>query len=272
MTLQAVEVSRTQTNSTDNPTGTREFLVFDDDPSADAVSLNQAISKTGIKLFKRDRAPVLGRLIPLEVSVSTDLEGPNKFKVSWKYGLDIVGDTSSDPGEPGFIDFSITQRPVGIDTYRDRTASNAGTENIDIDIAGEPIDSGGDPVTSFVYQQDLSITQRYESFADIPVGASLVTVGKRNTGIFLGAAAGFLLYTGMSVSRDGVNSYNATFTFTYDEFAHRRQVPMKDADGVVITENKGTTDAPEFKAKTVHLKQPFPLTADFGLLGVVNPL
>ena len=273
MTLQSVEVSRTQTSTTDNPSGTREFLVFDDDPSSEAVSLQNAITKTGIKLFKRDRIPVLGSLIPMQVNVSTDLEGHNKFKVVWQYGLDRFDDqTDSSLGEPGFIDFSITQRPVGIDTYRDRTADNSGTGNIDNDIAGEPVDSGGDPITSFVYQQDLSITQRYESFSAIPVGASLATVGKRNTTNFLGAAAGFLLYTGMSVSRDGVNSYNATFTFTFDEFAHRRQIPMKDPDGVVITENKGTEALPEFKAKTVHLKQPFPVTANFNLLGIVNPI
>ena len=272
MTLQAVEVSRTQTSSTDNPSGTREFLVFDDDTSSEPVSLQQAITKTGIKLYKRDRVPVLGRLIPLEVSVSTDLEGHNKFKVSWKYGLDIVTDQGSEPGDPSFVDFSITQRPVPVDTYRDRTADNSGTASILTDIGGESLDTGGDPLTSFVNQQDLSITVRSESFAEIPVSTSLGLLGKRNTSAFFGAQAGFLLYTGLSVQRDGVNSYNTTLTFTFDEFAHRRQVPLKDPDGVVIPKNNGTTGEPDFAAKTVHLKQPFPETAEFANLGLPNPI
>lgn len=272
MTLQAVEVSRTQTNTTDNPSGTREFLVFDDDTSADTASLNKAISATGIRLFRRDKNPVLGRLIPLEVTVSTDLEGPNKFKVSWKYGLDVVTDVETEPGDPSFIDFSITQRPVPIDTYRDRTADNSGTGNILTDIAGESLDTGGDPLTTFVNQQDLSITIRTESFAEIPISTSLGLLGKRNKTPFFGAAAGFLLYTGLSVQRDGVNSYNSTLTFTFDEFAHRRQVPLKDPDGVVIPKNNGTTGEPDFAAKTVHLKQPFPNVAEFSLLGLPNPV
>jgi hypothetical protein len=272
MTLQSVEVSRTQTNTTDNPSGSREFLVFDDDPSAPAVSLQAAISKTGVKLFKRDKSPVLGRLIPLEVSVSTDLEGPNKFKVSWKYGLDVVTDSTSEPGDPSFVDFSITQRPVPVDTYRDRTADNSGTGSILTDIAGESLDTGGDPLTTFVNQQDLSITVRSESFSDIPVSTSLGLLGKRNKTPFFGASAGFLLYTGLSVQRDGVNSYNTTLTFTFDEFAHRRQVPLKDPDGVLIPKNNGTSGEPDFAAKTVHLKQPFPATAEFSTLNLPNPI
>ena len=105
MTLQAVEVSRQFTNSSDAQTGTREFLVFEDDQSQDQPTLQQAISATGIKLFKRDTNPVLGRLIPLEVNVQTDLEAVGKFKVSWRYGLEEITETGTEPGDPDFIDF-----------------------------------------------------------------------------------------------------------------------------------------------------------------------
>lgn len=117
MTLVAVETSRQQTNNRDNQSGTREFLVYENDESQPQPTLQQAIGSTGVRLFRRDDTPVLGRLVPIEVNVSTDLEAFGKFKVAFKYGLEEGGfDTS--PGDPDFIDFSISQRPVAVDTYR----------------------------------------------------------------------------------------------------------------------------------------------------------
>ena len=274
MTLQAVEVSRQRTNSSDDQTGTREFLVFEDDQSQDQPTLQQAISATGIKLFRRDLNPVLGNLVPLEVNVQTDLEAVGKFKVNWKYGLDEItgGNTGSEPGDPSFIDFSITQRPVAVDTYRVQpNLTTTGTNSIKTDIGGEPVDSAGDPLTTFVNQQDLQITVRSESFSDIPISTSLALLSHRNSVAFFGAPKGFLVYTGLRVQRDGINSYNTTLTFTYDESAHRRQVPQRDVNGDIPT--KDSDDTPPRKvAKTVHLIQPFPNISDFNLLGIPNPV
>ena len=273
MTLQAVEVSRQQTKSSDAQTGTREFLVFEDDQSQDQPTLQQAISATGIKLFRRDTNPVLGRLIPLEVNVQTDLEAVGKFKVSWRYGLEEITETGTEPGDPDFIDFSISQRPVAVDTYRIQPELNdAGTESILQDIEGQSVDSGGEPLTTFVRQQDLQLTVRSESFDNIPISTSLGMLSSRNSVAFLGAAPGFLLSTGLSVQRDGVNSYNTTLTFTFDEMAHRRQVPIRDVNGDIPPKNVGTSSEPNQVAKTVHLIQPFPFTSDFNDLGIPNPV
>lgn len=273
MTLNAVEVSRQQSNSSDAQTGTREFLVFEDDQSQDQPSLQQAISATGIKLFRRDSTPVLGRLIPLEVNVQTDLEAVGKFKVSWKYGLDQVTDTGTEPGDPDFIDFTINQKPVAVDTYRVGLEINTtGTGSITEDIAGTSIDRGGQPMTTFTNQQDLQLTSRAERFENIPIGTSLGLLSKRNSAEFLGAPIGSLLYTGLSVQRDGVNSYNVTVSFVYDELFHRRQMPIKDVNGDMPMKNVGTADDPIQVAKVVHLLQPFPATADFNLMGIPNPV
>tara|TARA_R100001510_G_C7650576_1_gene208107 strand:+ start:939 stop:1766 length:828 start_codon:yes stop_codon:yes gene_type:complete len=275
MTLQAVETSRQQTNNRDNQSGTREFLVFEDDESQPQPTLQQAVSSTGVRLFTRDQTPVLGRLIPLEVNVSTDLEAFGKFKVNWKYGLEDGGfDTS--PGDPSFIDFSISQRPVAVDTFRVAALNDPivapGTGNVQVDIGGIGVDSAGDPVTRFVNQQELSVTVRSESFNNIPIALSLNFLGKRNLSPYLGAQAGFLLYTGLSVQRDGVDSYNTTLNFVFDEDAHRRQVPQRDVNGTIIPENKGTSSEPKIRAKTVHMIQPFPELVNFQNLGVPNPV
>ena len=147
-----------------------------------------------------------------------------------------------------------------------------GTGNVQVDIGGIAVDSAGDPVTRFVNQQELSITVRSESFSNIPISTSLNTLGKRNLSPYLGAPAGYLLYTGLSVQRDGVDSYNTTLNFVYDEDAHRRQVPQRDVNGTIIPENKGTSSEPKIRAKTVHMIQPFPDLVLFENLGVPNPV
>ena len=277
MTLVAVETNRQQTNNRDNQSGTREFLVYENDESQPQPTLQQAVSSTGIRLFTADQTPVLGRLIPIEVNVATDLEAFGKFKVTWKYGLeDDLGGGDTSPGDPGFIDFSITQRPVAIDVYRISTENTPiqadGTNSIRQDIAGESVDSNGEPITKFVSQQELSITVRSESFDNIPISTSLNMLGTRNGSEYLGAAAGFLVYTGLSVQRDGVNSYNTTLNFVFDEEAHRRQVPQRDINGTIIPESQGTAANPMNRAKYVHLEQPFPKLTNFAALGVPNPV
>ena len=277
MGLVASEISRTLTQGSDEPSGQREFLVYEDDSLAPAPTLKQAVGATGVRLYNEDDPPVLGNLLPLEYNVKTDLEGPNKFIVTWKYGLETIQpDTSgndNNPGDPDFVDFSIVQRPVAIDTWRTGAFTQTGTDSIETDIGGTPADSAGEPVTTFITQQDLQIQVRSSSFDNIPLSTSLALLGTRNSSGFFGAQAGFLLYTGLSTQRDGVNSYNTTLTFTFDSLAHRRQQPQRSSTGEVSQEIKNEGEANEKRAaKSVHLIQPFPLTADFTALGVPNPI
>lgn len=277
MALIASEISRTLSQGTDEPSGQREFLVFEDDSTEPAPTLFEAVQSTGVRLYNQDDPPVLGNLLPLEFNVKTDLEGPNKFIVTWKYGLETIQpDTTggeSNPGDPGFIDFSIVQRPVAIDSWRTGAFNQTGTGSLEKDIVGTPADSAGEPITTFVTQQDLQIQVRSSNFNDIPISTSLALLGKRNSFTFFGAPAGFLLYTGLSTQRDGVNSYNTTFTFTFDSLAHRRQQPQRTSTGEVDQEVKNQGTANEKRAaKTVHLIQPFPFTADFSSLGLKNPI
>lgn len=273
MALVASEIGRTLTQGRDEPSGQREFLVYEDDSLGPAPSIKQAVFATGVRLYVQDDPPVLGNLLPLEYNVKTDLEGPNKFIVTWKYGLDTITGPDINPGDPDFIDFSIVQRPVAVDVWRTGNFLQGGTDSIEQNIVGESIDSAGEPVTAFITQQDLQIQVRSTTFANIPIGTSLDFLGKRNSQPFFGAPAGYLLYTGLSTQRDGVNSYNTTMTFTYDSLAHRRQVPQRSSTGEVATklENEGE-DNQKRVAKSVFLMQPFPDKVNFANLGVPSPI
>ena len=273
MGLVASEISRTLTQGTDEPTGQREFLVYEDDSLAPDPSLKQAVGATGVRLFVQDDPQVLANLLPLEYNVKTDLEGPNKFIVTWKYGLDTITVPDTNPGDPEFIDFSIEQRPVAVDVWRTGNFSQTGTDTIEEDIGGNEVDAAGEPVTAFITQQDLQIQVRSTQFSNIPISTSLSLLGKRNLNSFFGAAPGYLLYTGLSTQRDGVNSYNTTMTFTYDSLAHRRQVPQRESTGEVETELLNENESNEKRvAAVVHLVQPFPEKVSFQELGVPNPL
>jgi hypothetical protein len=273
MALVASEISRTLNQGTDEPTGQREFLVYEDDSLGPAPSLKQAVFATGVRLYVQDNPPVLANLLPLEYNVKTDLEGPNKFIVTWKYGLDTITVPDINPGDPEFIDFSIVQRPVAVDVWRTGNFLQGGTDSIEQNIGGDQVDAAGEPVTAFITQQDLQIQVRSTEFENIPIGTSLSFLGKRNSSEFFGAPAGYLLYTGLSTQRDGINSYNTTLTFTYDSLAHRRQVPQRESTGEVETELLNANQSTEKRvAAVVHLVQPFPDKVNFENLGVPNPL
>lgn len=273
MALVASEIGRTLTQGRDEPTGQREFLVHEDDLTAEAPTITQAVQATGVRLYTQDNPAVLGNLLPLEFSVKTDLEGPNKFVVTFKYGLDTITGPDINPGDPEFVDFSIVQRPVAVDVWRTGDFSQEGTGSIETNIGGDSVDAAGEPVTAFISQQDLQIQVRSTEFSNIPVGTSLAFLGKRNSRAFFGAPKGYLLYTGLSTQRDGVNSYNTTMTFTYDSLAHRRQVPQRESTGEVETELLNEGEAGEKRVATnVHLIQPFPDEVNFENLGVPNPL
>tara|TARA_Y100000114_G_scaffold155881_1_gene181236 strand:+ start:41 stop:874 length:834 start_codon:yes stop_codon:yes gene_type:complete len=275
MTLVAFEQSRGFDRDTDGQSGTRSFLVVEQDSTVTTQpSIDQVIRATGVRLYRQDGAigdspPPLGNLIPLSVNVRSESDAQIQYTVEFKYGLDSLIPDEESPDDPSFVSFTLSQRPVTVDVFR----SDDGTLKIvddGTDIAGEPIDQTGIPLTAIIRQQDLELSVRYESFDRVPNISSLYLVGKRNSTPFLGAAAGYLVYTGMSVSRDGVNSYRAAFTFSWDQWQHMRQVPGRDQNGTVTTKNDFAIDD-RHHAENVFYKQPFADTENFNLLGIPDP-
>ena len=275
MTLEAFEQSRGFEQGTDGRSGTREFLVVENDSTVTAQpSMGQVIRSTGVRLYVPDLDPVLGNLIPLSVSVRTQGDKQIQYLVSFKYGLETVGsdDTTDDPSAPSFVAFNISQKPIAFDLWRASDFTFPPDEFTDI--GGTPMDNAGEPVTAFITQQELELQVRYENFADVPNLDSLSSVGKRNFTNYLGAEPGRLLFTGMSLSRDGINSYNASFTFVWDQFFHQRQVPKRDQNGDPILKEDPNSPSGEthYVAETVMFKDPFPDVIDFHLLGLPDPV
>ena len=274
MTLVAFEQSRGFDRDTDGQSGTRSFLVVEQDPTVTTQpSLDQVIRATGVRLYVQDNPvggdpPPLGVLIPLSVNVRSESDAQIQYTVEFKYGLDTLIPDEESPDDPNFVSFTLSQRPVAVDLFR---ADDGTLEVLEGgDIKGAPVDESGVPITAFIIQQDLELSVRYPSFDRVPNISSLYLVAKRNSTPFLGAAAGTLLFTGMSVSRDGVNSYRANFTFTWDQWRHMRQVPSRDQNGEVVISDRFEVDD-RFKADLVIYKQPFPDTENFNLLGIPDP-
>ena len=274
MTLVAFEQSRGFDRDTDGQSGTRSFLVVEQDSSVTTQpSIDQVIRATGVKLYRQDISigdspPPLGNLIPLSVNVRSESDAQIQYTVEFKYGLDSLIPDEESPDDPNFVSFTLSQRPVAVDLFR---ADDGTLEVLEGgDIKGAPVDESGVPITAFIIQQDLELSVRYPSFDRVPNISSLYLVAKRNSTPFLGAAAGTLLFTGMSVSRDGVSSYRATFTFTWDQWRHMRQVPSRDQNGEIVLTDRFDVDD-RFKADLVIYKQPFPDTENFNLLGIPDP-
>ena len=274
MTLVAFEQSRGFDRDTDGQSGSRTFLVVEQDSSITTQpSIDQVIRATGVRLYRQDGAigdspPPLGNLTPLSVNVRSESDAQIQYTVEFKYGLDSLIPDEESPDDPNFVSFTLSQRPVAVDLFR----SDDGTLEVleGGDVKGLPVDESGVPITAFIIQQDLELSVRYPSFDRVPNISSLYLVAKRNSTPFLGADAGTLLFTGMSVSRDGVSSYRANFTFTWDQWRHMRQVASRDQNGEIVLTDRFEVDD-RFKADLVIYKQPFPDTENFNILGITDP-
>jgi hypothetical protein len=79
--------------------------------------------------------------------------------------------------------------------------------------------------------------------------------------------AGFVLFTGASAKRVGPSKYEVQYKFVYDDFAHCRQVAIRDLDG----RPKITTPSTDGRANAslVVWRQPFPTTYNFATMGIV---
>ncbi len=139
-------------------------------------------------------------------------------------------------------------------------AANLNTPT-ETDIAGTAIDANGEPVSTMRRKQEMTFTVRLAS-ASIDKTTILGLIGKRNSATFLGATAGYVLFHGFRQSRVGPDLYDVTYVFTWDEWAHLRQVPDRDAD----RETKRGTGGYANKAYPVYWKQPFPGTGNFSTL------
>jgi len=119
---------------------------------------------------------------------------------------------------------------------------------------GTVVHQGGEPVTIPVPITTIALTtqQGGEYFS---LGNTNLKAGKRNASEFYGFDSGSVLFTGMSVQRQSIDSWDITYNFSWDEWKHMRQVPKRSDDGEVQFEDDGTLE--------IYFKQPFPDRTSF---------
>lgn len=250
--------SRSLSVSGGRVTGTRVFVVYDD---------ASAITQPATITLGANGMPQQGDLFPGETSVYAIShtidplgDGAYTWRVTWQYGPNTVS-----PNELGYVERSISQEAVFYELFRINVPSSySGNGSNGADIGGTPIDSGGYPVSRPALVINLDLV---ENVAEITIPARLVTiagmVGKRNSVIFEGFAAGTLVYTGATSSRIGTGLFGLAHRFQYRVDGHMIQQPKRTSQGDV-----GLQFYPQygFVAKDVYFVQPFPQLADFDTL------
>jgi hypothetical protein len=170
-------------------------------------------------------------------------------------------DESESPATYSKIE-SSTKAEV-VDVWRiGATADNINNPGATYDIGGTGVDARGVPVSALVVQQELTYTVQH-NFTNSDQATVNAMIGTRNSALFLGGNAGYVLFTGVRRSRIAVNLYEVTYTFVWDAAAHLRQIPDRDADGEPIIAIGGAYDK---KAKFVYARQPFPTLSNFSSL------
>lgn len=254
MTIQLKDIGVTGTHSNDNSSLSEEFMLIDD---AGAVITKEqafaAIAALGsTKVQESETLSVQSRTVE-----AVQDSGGRIWRASVQYQANSSTAT--------FVALDMNSSLTVIDLWRVGASApaNLGTP-AESDIAGTPVDSRGTPVSVPIPVQELTVTN-YR--ADNNAAAIRAALGKRNVGAWLGADAGYILFTGASARRIGIAKYEVTYKFVFDSLAHLRQVCGKDADGDPLL---GTLNADGHgNASKVYWRQPFPATYDFASMGIV---
>ena len=182
---------------------------------------------------------------------------------SWTVEVSFVN--GNGPGSLTYSSKDMNTVAVNVDTWRAgaNSPSNLGNPG-NSDIGGTKVDQGGKPISSIVANQELTITNYASTNNAVNIRAAL---GRRNTTAYNGASAGYLLFTGGSARRVDIALYEVSYKMVYDDFAHCRQVPVRDVDGKIQIDTPSGTGIGS--AKLVLWRQPFPNTYEFGSIGII---
>jgi|694.fasta_scaffold06220_7 hypothetical protein len=241
--------------SDDTSTYVEEFLATASDGSAltyaDVMSALPAFGTTETVLG------VNAYLASKQVDSIEDTAG-RAWSVTLSYNSETVDDE--------FVALDMNSSATAVDFFRSGASAPANLNTPgNSDIGGTPIDQGGQPVTTLVPTQELSITN-YR--ADNNASAIRAALGKRNSTTWLGAAAGYVLFTGATAKRVGISKYEVQYKFVYDDYAHCRQVAIRDLDA---RPRLSTPDGSGLcNASLVVWRQPFPSTYNFGSMGIMT--
>ena len=164
-----------------------------------------------------------------------------------------------------FVSLDMNTTMSFVDVYR-MGASFPASINApgDNDIGGVAMDACGEPVSAPLFQQELTLVNiKSTNQASVIIGE----IGKRNSGSFLGAGDGYVLFTGASSRRIGIARYEITYKFLWDGAKHLRQIAARDVDGQPLLSVGASSQA---SASAVYARQPFPSTSTFSALSLTT--
>lgn len=220
--------------------------------------------------------------------VSFDLKQQDAGGYVWEATVNFdsnVGDNVVSPvdqkneQQAGFtaIEYSVQGEPV--DVWRvNPTMPTGGSIDTpsETDIGGTKVDSGGDPISTFVNMARVTVRNVVVGRPTPP----LSSINNRNSATFAIGPYSFpartLLFTGVQISRVGVSTYEVVYSFAYDAQFHLRQVAQRLAEtrevdvGALADTCTGSRTAGKAYAACVVFKQPFPSTTAFSGLGIVT--
>ena len=222
-----------------------------------------------------DALPQRGDLFPGESGVwarsyqITREPNTDIWQVVWTYSNAQVTSSGAQPGEPGFVEWTLDIQAGFVDTFivnptyptDGLPGSTPATQKI---TGGSQIDLNGVPLSRLRYTSELVINETIQSVSGIPsiVANMRAARGKRNHATWEGIAKGLALYTGGQIRRAGVSLYTVTHRIVEDSEFHLLQIPGRDTTGKVPTvEING-----EQRAANVYWRQPFPSFTDFSAI------
>lgn len=240
-------------------TASRSFVVYNSDQTE--LTITDAIRAEDMPR-KYDPHPQLGSIYATSYDLQK-VEGLWGYEVTWNYAPLDSTDQEEQPGEAGYEEFSMEIAVQYRDAWRTDgtvaiTMPGSGDPTTS-DIAGDPVDTGGEPISQAILVQVASFSKIVQGFPSL--SASRALIGKRNDAAFLGAPIGTLVYAGARVERTDVSLYRVSHSLHFDQLFHLHQVPKREADG-----NPELDD--DLNANEILYRQPFPKKGGFGSLGI----
>lgn len=216
-----------------------------------------------------DALPIKGELFPDESGVYARsysvTHEPNTFLwyVTWNYSNAQVTSSSAQPGEPGYVEWTLDLQATFQDTWiESATIPTDGIVTASSQVAGgNQIDIEGVPFSRLRYTSEIVINETIQNVSGLPTIMAQMRAarGKRNDATWENIPKGSALYAGGQIRRTGVSLFTATHRIVEDSEFHLVQVPDRDTSGRIPTSTIGGAQ----RASKVYWRQPFPAFYNF---------
>lgn len=263
-------------------TASRKFRVIATNADGDVQPSGLAIgARANVGVSLGDRHPHLIGLFCTSINVRRVANAPGLYEVTVNYSAITNNPGGPDTGGGGpDSEGEVFQQSIQLN-YRGKfeklwrvNANISATPytggDTGEDIGGTPMDTFGEVErTTLIVKPQLQVTlQRNVNIGrnDNYLSRMQNFVGSRNSGKFLGADTGKLLFLGATSRRVRDELYEISLSFEFDQAKHQEQAPQP---GVGLFGKKITTSG-EYKDRAfpVYWIQPYPKLMNFNSLGI----